>query len=94
MLELGAYEIEGHQLVGRRAGEVADWLLTVGTRAREIAATARAHGLHPTAVETFDHDDEATDRLLAALQPGDVVLVKGSRSLHLDRVVNAIRSQD
>jgi len=94
MLELGSYEIEGHRLVGRRAAEVVDWLLTVGPRAREIATTARAQNVLPTAIETFDRDDQAASRLTVGLQPGDVVLVKGSHSMHLDRVVNAIRSQD
>jgi UDP-N-acetylmuramoyl-tripeptide--D-alanyl-D-alanine ligase len=94
MLELGSYETEGHRLVGRRAAEVADWLLTVGPRAREIAATARAQGMSPETIETFDRDEDAAGRLTAGLQPGDVVLVKGSRSMHLDRVVDAIRSQD
>ncbi len=94
MLELGSYELEGHQQVGRRAAEAADWLLTVGPRAREIAATARAHGMDATAIETFADHEEAARRLEAALQPGDVVLVKGSHSMHLDRVVASIRNQD
>ncbi len=94
MLELGSYETEGHQVVGRRAAEVADWLITIGPRAREIASTARSLGMRPEAVEAYDRGDQAVERLVAALRPGDVVLVKGSRSMHLDRVVNAIRSQD
>ena len=94
MLELGSYEAEGHQTVGRRAAEVADWLITVGPRAREIAETARKNGMLPSAIVVCDQDDEAAARLASTLQPGDTVLVKGSRSMHLDRVVDAIRSQD
>ncbi len=94
MLELGSYETEGHRLIGQRAAEVADWLVTVGPRSRETAATALAAGMSSDAVETFDRDDQAACRLKAGLARGDVVLVKGSRSMHLDRIVEAIRLHD
>lgn len=92
MLELGSFEQEGHAIVGRRAAEVADWLLALGPRARGIAAAARASGMLPEAVEWLSRDDEAIERLRAGLREGDIVLVKGSRSMRLDRVVEAIRA--
>ena len=45
MLELGPYEKRGHEMVGVRAAEVADELVTVGERARMIAAAARKRRL-------------------------------------------------
>jgi UDP-N-acetylmuramoyl-tripeptide--D-alanyl-D-alanine ligase len=92
MLELGSYESEGHALVGRRAGEVAHWLLTIGPRARGIGDAARVHGMDPARLDVLERDDQAIERLCHGLRRGDVVLVKGSRSMHLDRIVSAIRA--
>jgi UDP-N-acetylmuramoyl-tripeptide--D-alanyl-D-alanine ligase len=91
MLELGSYEDEGHRLVGQRAAATAHWLLTVGPRARSIATEARAAGMPPHAVEAFETLTEARDRLTSGLLPGDFVLVKGSRGVHLDELVSAIQ---
>jgi UDP-N-acetylmuramoyl-tripeptide--D-alanyl-D-alanine ligase len=93
MLELGSYESEGHAVVGRRAAEVADWLVTVGPRARGIAEAARLHGVRAEALAILASEDEASQLLRTGLREGDVVLVKGSRSMRLDRVVSAIRTQ-
>ncbi len=90
MLELGTYEIEGHRLVGGRAGAVVDLLITVGPRARIIAQEAMAVGLPPHRVWTCDSNPEAVEILRQILEPGDVVLVKGSRGLHMEEIVNAL----
>jgi UDP-N-acetylmuramoyl-tripeptide--D-alanyl-D-alanine ligase len=85
MLELGQYERQGHEAVGRLAAEVADVLVTVGQRARTIAETARAGGLD--AVIECDSSDEALDYLQANLGATDVVLVKGSRAMYMENIV-------
>ncbi len=90
MLELGAYEIEGHRLVGGRAGAVADLLITVGPRARIIAQEAMAVGLPPHRVWICDSNQEAIEVLRQILEPGDVVLVKGSRGLHMEEIVSTL----
>jgi len=87
MLELGAFEEAGHRMVGRRAREVADLLLTVGPRARLIAAEALQSGLPPAAVVQVEDGPAALAYLREHIGAGDVVLLKGSRALHLDRVV-------
>jgi UDP-N-acetylmuramoyl-tripeptide--D-alanyl-D-alanine ligase len=87
MLELGAFEEAGHRMVGRRAREVADLLVTVGPRARLIADEARQSGLAPAAVVELADGPAALAYLRAHVGAGDVVLLKGSRGLHLDRVV-------
>jgi UDP-N-acetylmuramoyl-tripeptide--D-alanyl-D-alanine ligase len=91
MLELGSFEEDGHRLVGRRAAIVATWLITVGSRARILAEEARAAGMPGDLVESFDTNEEAIRRLERGLQPGDFVLVKGSRGARLDEVVDALR---
>jgi UDP-N-acetylmuramoyl-tripeptide--D-alanyl-D-alanine ligase len=90
MLELGAYEELGHRLVGRRARDVADLLVTVGPRARIIAAEAREAGLPAESVVELADSDEALAFLRRTIRRGDVVLLKGSRAVKLDRIVPAL----
>ena len=90
MLELGEYERKGHELVGIRAAEVADLLVTVGPRAHLIADAARSAGMPPDRIIEVEDRQEAIARLREVLQPGDMVLVKASRGIRLDEVVNAL----
>jgi UDP-N-acetylmuramoyl-tripeptide--D-alanyl-D-alanine ligase len=90
MLELGSHEEIGHRLVGRRARDVADVLVTVGPRARMIAEEARDAGLSDAAVVELENSDQALQFLQRTIQRGDVVLVKGSRGVKLDRIVPAL----
>ena len=92
MLELGAYEEEGHRQVGRRAAEVLDVLATVGPRAHWIAEEARRcnPGL---AVTAWQDREEAAAWLRSQLMPGDYVLVKGSRGMALDQVVPLLQRE-
>jgi UDP-N-acetylmuramoyl-tripeptide--D-alanyl-D-alanine ligase len=92
MLELGTFETEGHRLVGERAGDAADWVITVGERARVIGEEARRAGLDPERVESVDSNAAAVERLRAGLRSGDFVLVKASHGMRLDEVVNALRA--
>lgn len=91
MLELGAFEEEGHRQVGRRVGAVADTLVTIGPRARLIADAARQAGLAPGNVHALAGKDEALALLQRELRAGDLVLIKGSRGLALESLVNALR---
>lgn len=91
MLELGSYEVEGHQLVGREVAKVADALLTIGPRARLIAAEATACGFGADRIRQFAQKDEITAALREELREGDAVLIKGSRGLALEDVVAALR---
>ncbi len=87
MLELGAYEEEGHRLVGRRVRDVVDRLVTVGPRARFISDEARRYGLPGEAVVELQSSDEALSFLRAEIRAGDVVLIKGSRGVRLDQII-------
>jgi UDP-N-acetylmuramoyl-tripeptide--D-alanyl-D-alanine ligase len=90
MLELGSYEEEGHRLVGARAAEVADMLITVGERARWIAEEAVLAGMEASRVETVADAAQALDLLRSRLQAEDVVLVKASRGIQLDLIVSEL----
>jgi UDP-N-acetylmuramoyl-tripeptide--D-alanyl-D-alanine ligase len=90
MLELGHYEHEGHEKVGMRALEVADVLVTVGSLGRIYGETALRWGMAPEAVHILESNDEAVRLLEEMVQGDDVILVKGSRALQMDEIVNAL----
>lgn len=93
MLELGPYEQRGHEMVGVRAAEVADELVTVGNLARTIAEAALGAGLRAGAITVMENTDQAIQFLQQRLGPGDVALVKGSRGMRMDRIVAALEEQ-
>jgi UDP-N-acetylmuramoyl-tripeptide--D-alanyl-D-alanine ligase len=90
MLELGPYEKQGHELVGLRAAQVANVLITVGKRGHMIATAARRAGLRSGNITEFESTDEAIVHLGQSLSEKDVVLVKGSHGIRMDRIVTAL----
>lgn len=88
MLELGDEHVAGHRRVGEAAAAVADRLVVVGDGAGEIAASARDAGLDSSAIVAVSDRDAARTALLELLEPGDVVLVKASRGVELDVLVD------
>jgi UDP-N-acetylmuramoyl-tripeptide--D-alanyl-D-alanine ligase len=90
MLELGQYERQGHEMVGLRAAQVADALLTLGGRAHMIAEAARRSGMRKSSVLEFETLDQIVEWLNQNLTKNDSVLIKGSHGLHMDRIVNAL----
>lgn len=93
MLELGQYEWVGHEKVGIRAAQVADLLVTAGERGRMIAAAAARAGMNGELITEFDTTDQVVGFLKPRLKSGDVVLVKGSRGMHMERIVSALESE-
>ncbi|MGI9648354.1 MAG: Mur ligase family protein, partial [Acidimicrobiia bacterium] len=73
------------RLLGRRAAELAGLAVFVGNSAHHAAAAAIHHGLPEDKVAAFDSAVEAGTFLDQALQPGDLVLMKGRTSNHVSR---------
>jgi UDP-N-acetylmuramoyl-tripeptide--D-alanyl-D-alanine ligase len=92
MRELGDYEEEGHRLVGMRAAGVVDELVTVGERAHWIADEAGRSGLAQSHIVELASSQAAVDYLRPRLGEGDVILVKGSRGMHMDAIVAGLES--
>lgn len=90
MLELGPYEWRGHEMVGVRAAEVVDELVTVGERGKMIAEAARQAGLSPDSVAELIDSQAAIDYLKPRLGEKDVVLIKGSHGMRMDRIVASL----
>lgn len=94
MRELGSFEQEGHQSVGIRAAGVADLLVTVGELGHTIGEAALEAGMDAGSVFMFAHAEEAIAQLNGIIQPKDLVLVKGSRAVGMDDVVQGIREEN
>jgi UDP-N-acetylmuramoyl-tripeptide--D-alanyl-D-alanine ligase len=92
MLELGQYEWQGHEKVGIRAAEVADRLIAVGEKAQQIVQAARKAGLPARKITWVPDAPEAITILSSELKEGDVVLIKGSHGLRMDRIVSALEA--
>ncbi len=90
MLELGPAHERGHRSVGEAAATVVDWLVVVGDGARGIAEGAQAAGLPVDRLFHVADRDGAARVLLDLLRPGDVVLVKASRGVALDVLVDEL----
>jgi len=93
MLELGPDEERLHREVGALAADVADALVAVGERGKWIAEGARGAGMRR--VTTALDADEAVFAVERDLAPGigDLLLVKGSRGIELDRLVAALSGE-
>jgi UDP-N-acetylmuramoyl-tripeptide--D-alanyl-D-alanine ligase len=95
MYELGELAAEAHETVGVKAAASCDLLVAVGgAHARLVAASATRAGLPQRAVHLAGNAEEAAELLRGLLHAGDVVLVKGSRGVGLDRTVAALAGEE
>ncbi|MFN8624712.1 MAG: UDP-N-acetylmuramoyl-tripeptide--D-alanyl-D-alanine ligase [Candidatus Binatia bacterium] len=93
MRELGDEARRAHRAIGERAAALGVWRLVVlGAQAGVMALGARAGGMPSEAVHICDSHVEAADVVVAGWQPGDVVLVKGSRGAKMEEVVRLLES--
>jgi UDP-N-acetylmuramoyl-tripeptide--D-alanyl-D-alanine ligase len=94
MLELGDHTSRLHEDVGRQVARMGiDVLLTVGsTPALSMAEAAVAAGLASESVRHFPESEEAADAAAALARPGDLILVKGSRGIRTDRIVERLKA--
>lgn len=94
MLELGNYTEEGHRMVGATTTEGGvDYLIAVGEKARDIIRGASAAGLEDDYLFGFDRAEEAGRFLQNRIKAGDVILVKGSQGMRMERVVKEIMAE-
>ena len=91
MKELGPESPRLHREVGvSLARRRAALLVAVEQGGRQIAEGAAAGGMPPEAIIHLPSVDAASERVRGLIRPGDVVLVKGSRALGMERIVDAI----
>jgi UDP-N-acetylmuramoyl-tripeptide--D-alanyl-D-alanine ligase len=90
MLELGRYSSEEHMRLGSLAGGIFDVLVLVGIRAKEMQEPAIKSGIKQSNVYTFDTSNEAGEFLKGFIEAGDLVFVKGSQGMRMERAVEKI----
>jgi UDP-N-acetylmuramoyl-tripeptide--D-alanyl-D-alanine ligase len=93
MRELGAESERGHREVGETAATLGvDQLITIGHTAEQIAEGARTAGLDK--VSSARSTAEAAKLLDQIAEPGDLVLIKGSRAARTEEVIEQFGSQN
>ena len=91
MLELGQLSKEAHLDIGRQAaGLKPAYLVCVGTNARGFAEGAGKAGLSSERIVECEDYTSAEEAVLRVANPGDIILVKGSRGIALENVVQAL----
>ncbi|OHA16912.1 MAG: hypothetical protein A3C79_01115 [Candidatus Taylorbacteria bacterium RIFCSPHIGHO2_02_FULL_45_28] len=90
MMELGHYSAEEHRRIGREVVGVASVLVTVGQRSRTTADEAVKNGFVVGNVHAFDNSIEAGEFLKTIIKTGDLVLIKGSQSIRMERIVKML----
>ncbi len=88
MLELGRYSVGEHERIGRLASTVSDVVVGVGVRARALVEAARKEGKG----EVYEYPDSyaAVAGLTSLLKEGDLVLIKGSQSVRMERITEGL----
>jgi UDP-N-acetylmuramoyl-tripeptide--D-alanyl-D-alanine ligase len=90
MLELGKFTEESHRAIGEQLVGLADMLVVVGSRAKFIASGALENGFPEKEVYSFEGSKTTAKFLASIVKKGDVVLLKGSQGIRLERAVEAI----
>lgn len=90
MLELGSFTKDEHFKAGRNLAKIANLLAVVGVRARDVAAGAREGGFGEKQILYYSDSEKAGEALKHLIDPGDLVLVKGSQGIRLEKSIEKI----
>ena len=90
MLELGDFTLRAHETAGRQIFRSVEILVTVGSRAKFIAQAALKNGMRKDAVYICGTVEEGIEVLKRVLEQNDLVFIKGSRAVGLEKMVEAV----
>ena len=94
MLELGSETIDTHREIGHKVAELGiDFLITVGEASKHTAAAAREAGLSDNQIASFSDSESAGKFLQEKLRTGDVVLIKGSQGMRMEKIVKEVMAE-
>ncbi len=93
MLELGTHTIEAHKEVGREAAEVCGVIFLVGLRAKFAAEGAKEKKFTARNIHFYADAAAAGKALEKIIGPGDIILIKGSQAMRLEKVVEEIMAE-
>ena len=88
MLELGSCTQAEHYKVGRIAAEKADMVFAYGPNADRIVSGTITGGMDGSCTWAFEKKEELVAALKRVVKPGDVLLFKASRGMHLEQVLD------
>ena len=91
MLELGEYCERGHSEIGKLVSKSADLLFTYGKRSKIISKQAEKSGMKKEKIFYFADLNDLIKSLKNMIAPNDVILIKGSRAMRMERVVAEIK---
>jgi len=90
MLELGKHSIPAHQNIGALTASCADILVAVGSQAKFIAEASK---IPQDKIFIFNTADEAKLKVRELIQEGDIILVKGSQGMRMEKIVAEIMAE-
>ena len=94
MLELGDCAWAEHYRIGRIANENADIVLAYGPHGPRVVSGAITGGISPADARSFETHADMAEHLKRTAKPGDVLLFKGSRGMHMEKVLEAFLSEE
>lgn len=90
MMELGKFSGESHKKAAEILSKKADFVICVGIRAKKICEELQNFGFSESKILSAHTSEEAGKELQRILETGDLVLVKGSQSMRMERVVEEV----
>lgn len=90
-LEMGQYAEEGHRRVGYQSIDKADIIITAGQAAKFIGVEAMERGFDLSRVFHFETKEELIDSLPRIVEDGDVILLKASRGMKFEDIVEVLK---
>ena len=94
MLELGVCTQAEHYRVGRIAAEKADLLLAYGPNGSRVVVGAVTGGMPENKVKAFEDREEIVAAMKRMVKPGDVILVKGSRGMRMELILEQFLKEE
>ena len=94
MLELGVCTQAEHYRVGRIAAEKADVLLAYGPNASRMVGGAVTGGMPDSKAKSFENRDEIVATMKRMIKPGDTILVKGSRGMRMELILEQFLQEE
>jgi UDP-N-acetylmuramoyl-tripeptide--D-alanyl-D-alanine ligase len=94
MLELGTFSGRFHHLVGKQAAESGfDLIVAVGKLAEHVANGAQEAGMSQKKIKLCALTRDAREKVAGFIKKGDTILVKGSRAMKMEEIVEELESQ-
>lgn len=94
MLELGEYTVKSHEEIGEYCHlSGIDLLIAYGDYSKHIVDSAVSSGMRPGDVFYYQNKQELLRSLKTIVKPGDVILVKGSRGMKMDEIVDYLEEK-